>query len=78
MQPTPSKRPKLDPNSPYKRPYPSRRKRDAAKRSAKSPVNKLLLRMLAVLVVLLVATLVVIFKDVGKSQMASGTLVSGE
>ena len=62
----------------FKRPYPSRRKQQAAKRSPKSSANKMLLRVLAVLVALLVITIVVIVKDIGKSQMASGTLMSTE
>lgn len=64
--------------SPFKRPYASRRHRDAARRNIKSPANKLLLRLLAALVVLLVTTLVVIFKDVGKSTMATGAFMSAD
>ena len=63
-------------NSLFKRPYPSRRKRKAAKSSPKSSANKFILRVLAVLVVVLVATLVMIFKDVGKSEIATGTMVT--
>jgi hypothetical protein len=37
----------------------------------------MLLRLLAALVVVLLLALTVIFKDVGKSEMATGTLVSG-
>ena len=44
-------------NSVFKRPYISRNQREAAKRNTKSPVNKILLRVLAALVVLLLVSL---------------------
>ena len=52
----------------FKRPYSARRARKAAgSNEVKSPANKLLLRVLAVLVLLLLTTVVVIVKDLGQT-----------
>jgi hypothetical protein len=57
--------------SSYRRPYKSRRRRDAAKLNGNKNEGKMLLRLLAVLVVTLIVALTLIFKDVGKSQLAA-------
>ena len=68
-----------DRDSPFRRPYPSTRKRAASKRKNKGggPVsrNAMILRLLAFLVVVLVLALAIIFKDTGKSEMATGVLM---
>lgn len=56
--------------SPYRRPYKSRRRREAAKLEGDKKDGKMLLRLLAVMVVALIVALALIFKDIGKSQMA--------
>jgi flagellar basal body-associated protein FliL len=65
-------RSKTSSNPLFKRPYPSRRKRDAAKQSPKSSANKILLRALAVLVVMLLVALALIFRDMGSIGTKSG------
>jgi hypothetical protein len=57
--------------SPYRRPYKSRRRRDAAKLEGNKKDGKMLLRLLGAMVLVLIVALVLIFKDVGKSQMAA-------
>jgi flagellar basal body-associated protein FliL len=63
--------------SPYKRPYKSRRQRQEAKDGIDKPKEgKFLLRLLAALVVVLIVAIVFIVKDVGKSQTATGSALS--
>ena len=58
-------------DSPYRRPYKSRRRRDATKLEGNKKDGKMLLRLLGAMVLALIVALTLIFKDVGKSQMAA-------
>ncbi len=69
-------------DNPFRRPYASTRRRAAGKRDKRttfsadqSKTNKNILRLLAFLVVVLLLTLAIIFKDTGKSDIATGLLV---
>ena len=68
-----------DRESPYRRPYPSTRQRKSGKRkktgSTTASRNTNILRLLGFLVVVLVLALAIIFKDTGKSEMATGLLM---
>lgn len=64
--------------SPFRRPYPSTRQRKTGKRKKGGTTvsrNTIILRLLGFLVVVLVLALAIIFKDTGKSDMATGLLV---
>ena len=67
-----------DRESPFRRPYPSTRQRKAGKRKKTGSTasrNTVILRLLMFLVVVLVLALAIIFKDTGKSEMATGLLM---
>ncbi len=72
----PSKAPADSPA--FRRPYESRRRREAAKRNPKSPVNKLLLRVLAVLVVLLLVTLGVVVYNLAQQPTLQDAVLTSE
>ena len=66
-------------DNPFQRPYASTRRRAKSKRNklAADPTatNKNVLRLLGFLVLVLVVTLAIIFKDSGKSDIANGVLM---
>ena len=66
-------------DNPYRRPYASTRHRASSKRNKltanQTTTNKNILRLLGFLVVVLLLTLAIIFKDTGKSDIANGLLV---
>jgi cytoskeletal protein RodZ len=63
--------------SPYRRPYKSHRRRASSKLDSTKKDGKMLLRLLGVLVVVLIMALALIFKDVGKSQVAADPVTVG-